>query len=358
METHNTVETLAEAIQGIIVSCPNEQTYDEGMVWIFGHHTDIEELLYSYDVPEKLKDDVVDLLVCPGCQNPIERGQDVGVKFDFEIEHEEMLERAERLFSERLFDFSRFISRFPYLGGQHHLGQEIIKTIEKFPRSSLKDQTWYRARRVESGRPFKVNDLRPPDPEKVEVPEGRFNHFGQAFWYLSSTSDATAAEVCDRGERIVWVQEWNIQELQDVLDLRAWLPDEDRAFDDEGHRKDIPLLAVALIFGDHATKKPEGGIGWKPEYFVPRFVADVARNAGFSGILFRSPRHYEQNLVVFDREAPFEPVDEPRLIELPSEFDEERDAIFLFQGYPDSYRWMNSIPFLSGDITGKEEGEN
>lgn len=58
MDKMNKVEALAENIQKIIVNCPNEQPYDEGIVWIFGSRTDIEDLLDAYEVPEDLKDDV------------------------------------------------------------------------------------------------------------------------------------------------------------------------------------------------------------------------------------------------------------------------------------------------------------
>lgn len=39
---------------------------------------------------------------------------------------------------------------------------------------------------------------------------------------------------------------------------------------------------------------------WKPQYFVPRYIADCAREKGFNGILFKSVRHWSSNLVLFN----------------------------------------------------------
>jgi hypothetical protein len=39
---------------------------------------------------------------------------------------------------------------------------------------------------------------------------------------------------------------------------------------------------------------------WKAEYFVPRFAADAAKQAGFNGILYTSNYHYFDNRVILD----------------------------------------------------------
>jgi hypothetical protein len=39
---------------------------------------------------------------------------------------------------------------------------------------------------------------------------------------------------------------------------------------------------------------------WKPEYFVPRFIADVCKSNGINGILYSSAVDFGCNLVVFD----------------------------------------------------------
>lgn len=151
---------------------------------------------------------------------------------------------------------------------------------------------------------------------------------------LASTADAAAAEVVRAGETTAWIQEWSIDHLDGVLDLHPWSPDDNAPFDDDERPKEVPLLAVAMIFGDQVTSIPARSEGWKPEYLVPRFLADAAKLNGFSAILFKSPRYYDKNLVVFDREAGFQPVGVPRIVELPEYLDKKREGIFFYQGFP------------------------
>jgi hypothetical protein len=151
---------------------------------------------------------------------------------------------------------------------------------------------------------------------------------------LADDTTAAAAEVTSSKERLTWVQEWKIEKVSNVLDLRAWQADDDRAYDHEGEPMDFPLLPIALIFGDYLSAKPEKESSWRPEYFVPRFVADAARRAGFSGIWFRSTRSFGENLVLFDAHTPLLPVGTPNLVRLDEKDAERRDGLFLYQGFP------------------------
>jgi len=198
----------------------------------------------------------------------------------------------------------------------------------------IENQTWFRARHYGDGATRSVDDLRPPDPNNVAVPEGRFNHYGQAYWYLASTKDAAVAEVVRPREQTAGVQIWKIERLDNVLDLRPWSADDIRVFDKNGDPKNIPLLAIGVIFGDQITSLSKRNEGWKPEYMVPRFLADVAKQADFSAVLFKSPRHYDENLVCFNRDAGFEPIETPTLHRLPEYLDQHREGIFYYQGFP------------------------
>ena len=52
---------------------------------------------------------------------------------------------------------------------------------------------------------------------------------------------------------------------------------------------------------------------WKPEYFVPRYIADCAREAGFKAIRFQSARAYGTNIVLFEwDDASIRPLGEPQ----------------------------------------------
>jgi len=132
------------------------------------------------------------------------------------------------------------------------------------------------------------------------------------------------AEVVHAKEQMAWVQRLRIRRLESVLDLRPWVADDTRAFDKQGKPKDIPLLAISVIFGEQVISMPKRNEGWRPEYIVPRYLADVAKHSGFSAILFKSPRHYDENLVCFDRKASFKPIGTPKLCNLPKHLDRKR----------------------------------
>jgi hypothetical protein len=324
------IERFVEKVQEDILACPNEQIYDGTAIsWSY-----LEDILIDRHVPKRLWNDVVNQLRCPKCDSTFQIWYKVGIKPQFEIRHEQRIEKARKRHDEELFKFANFLRSNPYLGALYPTGKRIVKEIEKIAGISITNQNWFRARRVDSPIPMTIDDLRPPDPQKKEIPEGRFNHFGQACWYLADDTTAAAAEVTSSKERLTWVQEWKIEKVSNVLDLRAWQADDDRAYDHEGEPMDFPLLPIALIFGDYLSAKPEKESSWRPEYFVPRFVADAARRAGFSGIWFRSTRSFGENLVLFDAHTPLLPVGTPNLVRLDEKDAERRDGLFLYQGFP------------------------
>ena len=68
-----------------------------------------------------------------------------------------------------------------------------------------------------------------------------------------------------------------------------------------GEEKDpeLDLLSFGLRYGRVLSRKVARSKGWKPEYFVPRFIADCAKTIGYNGIKFNSSRSYSINLVLF-----------------------------------------------------------
>ena len=139
----------------------------------------------------------------------------------------------------------------------------------------------------------------PPDPARISVPDGRYNHAGQAYWYLTTTKDAAAAEAVDS------LKSWLGCSLSDektmrVVDVRAWEADDERFFDGEGNPSEVPLSAVALVFTD--CLKPSGFPGTIRKSWYIRFHALLPtqrRKQGFQGSFSRIPRHYDDNLVLF-----------------------------------------------------------
>lgn len=306
MDGTDRVDEFRDRLLSTIVSCQSCQPWDKGPVWVIGKRIELEEVMDNCGVPlgdEDLREEILSGLVCPGCSDNLSEHYEVGVKFDFEIAHERAVDRATEEFGERLWDFARSLEN-PMLGANHEIGNRILGEIQSFPKACLEGSTWFRARRIEDGRELGVEDMRVPNPEQVAIPPGRFNHLGQAHWYLASSKYAAAQEVLDKGEAIVWMQRWTVERLDSILDLVVFGPDDPEPVTD-AQVEDLPLLATAMIFGDHFKRDVDRRGVWRPEYFVPIYVADAAKHAGFKGIRFTSTRSYmEVNLVIFDSDAP------------------------------------------------------
>lgn len=79
-----------------------------------------------------------------------------------------------------------------------------------------------------------------------------------------------------------------------LLDLRQPYSMED--FGDDTY----PLIAIGMNWSRAHMVPDDPDSEWKPQYFLPRYIADCARQAGFKGIIFESPRHFGSNLVLFE----------------------------------------------------------
>ena len=317
------ISKLAAAIQREIVSCPNEQSFEDGEVgcWIFGCSTDLGDLLMNHEVPDELQDEVVSRLRCPRCDSPLEVWQEVGTQYDFEQAHEATVEQALRKHGEKLFNFYGFLHKFPMLGATHPFGKRIMRELRKAPRISLDKPHWFRAR-VD-----KQHGFGPAPAEKVA--DQRYNSSGQPRWYFADNAEAAVAEGALDGK--AWVQAFDVGHLDGLLDLRSWRADDDRVLDEEGdYRPPHGLLVVSLVYGDLLTQRNYGddeGRQWKPQYLVTRFVGEAASAAGFTGILCGSVRYPGENLVVFDPAWNPKPLGEPLEVVL------DKDALGLREGY-------------------------
>ena len=305
-----TPEEWAERVQPHIAYCIYCQPYEGGEeVWVFGIRSALDDLMEEIGVPEADRDDVAELLHCQFCgRDTFERWEDYGEKPREEIEADRRWATWRDKFEPRVEDFAAHLQRFPYLGLNHPIGRKIASTIRDFPKTDLEARTWCRARRPDGARVFGPADLNPPSPRDARA-EGRFNHYGQSVFYLAESEQAALRETldADAGEGFAWVQQFDLPVLQDILDLRA-------SFFAAG-ASDLPVLALGLINSHLPQLVPEKDSAWKPEYFVPRFIADCARAQSFRGIIFNSQKHYEANLVVFRwDDLAITPAGEPRLV--------------------------------------------
>ncbi len=315
-------EKLIEQLQEEIQYCITCQPYDDGdVVWILGEETELEELFDTFKVPESLRDEIAENLQCPNCGCQFERGAQYGRKSDGEKLYEKLIDKKQKEWGKKyvqvLDDFMSFIEKYPYLGAKHSLGKKIVELMPKFPSRNIKTGNWFRARKISDGRKFTHTDMTAPNPEKVQVGEGRFNHFGQSHFYLANTEIGAAIEMlAGTDEKLVWIQSIAIHNATNILDVRV------------GHfhepDPDAPIVATGLIyFSNVLNSAVERSKYWKPEYFVPRFVADAAKQAGFNGILYTSNHHYFDNLVIFDEtKIEYEFKGEPYVFTLEDESEE------------------------------------
>lgn len=297
MSTRFNIDEARKCVMEDVVGCYNCQPWDEGSPFWLGPHQRLYEILQACDIKRKYRQRVIEDLRCPRCGTDFtEVWDEVELKSVYDKQVEAILERAQSPeLIERLSTFSNFLEYYPYLGlsDPRGLGKEIMDKITRWPTSHLNPRDWYRARKLDrESRIYKSEEMCVPDPEKVEVREGRFNHTGQSFLYLSNSPETAFLEVCHGDENICALQKFKATTKVTVLDLR---------FDYfSGIDPESDLIYITLIYNDTLTQKPSIGSSWKPEYFVPRFVADCARLCGYDGIWFSSAVKYGgENLVVF-----------------------------------------------------------
>lgn len=294
-----------ELIQPHIAYCDTCQPYDGGdVVWIFGECTNLEDLFDEYDVPDNLREELVDNLHCQNCGRDLCRDDKIGLKTHTELEADRRWDDWHQNYDWKIDEFADFLEKYPYLGLNHEIGKKLHSTISNFPKTDIKEEIWWRARKPLNGKRLSIEDMYPP---KFPKAEGRFNHYGQSVFYLASTVEAAMIEILDKGECLAWVQQFNIKEISNLLDLSNHVSAEEN----------VSILALGIINIKLPSMIPKKESPWKPEYFIPRFIADCAKHQGFSGIIFNSEKHYERNLVLFNwDERSILSINEPYTLEL------------------------------------------
>ena len=300
------LEEFARTVEEYLSKCANEQPYDEGApIWL-NQHTTLYDVMERADVPEECREEVAQLVQCPSCSGPHELWEQVGVKSDGELRYEDLMDKWYASHSDKLDAFDAFLEKFPYLGATHDFGKEIRAGIAQFPLKTIDDAVFYRARRITNGRDYTHEDFLPPDPAKHPVGEGRYSHAGQSVMYLADDKDGAAIECLNEDESRAWVQAFRVKAVEKILDLSD---------EEEWADEDTTMLACGLTHSGAVRRLADRANSWKPEYFVPRFIADCARERGFNGIRFKSVRHWRTNLVLFSYDpAKVIPEGEPEII--------------------------------------------
>lgn len=288
------VEVARDCLLEEIVGCYNCQPWEQGPVWL-GPHVDLEDLLNDCGIEEEHWEEVLEDLQCPSCGTPLtELGDEVEVKSEYDKQVEAILEKAKSVaIIQKLKAFNSHLKEYPYLGlcDPQGTGSEILSKIQGRRGYKLRPREWYRARRInEESRIFASEEMGAPDPRKVYIREGRYNHTGQVFLYLANSPEVAFKEIKSEKQNLCAIQKYKISEDLSVLDLRQDYSDIDIRVD---------LLVLAIIYNGFIYRKPLEESSWKPEYFIPRFISDCARKEGYDGILFSTVFGYGENLAVF-----------------------------------------------------------
>ncbi len=202
--------------------------------------------------------------------------------------------------------FGAHLARWPYLGLAHPVGRRIAQAVARAPKARLGQALWHRARLPDGPERRRAAEMGPPPATWTE---GRFNHHGQTVFYLACSAEGACAETAPASPCILWVQRFRVRRLTGLLDLA-------RLTEDAANGANGSALLTAGLNDVISRFRPDPNSPWKPEYFVPRFVADAARAAGFRGILYCSNKFEGYNAVLFDWTASqVQPEGEPEILE-------------------------------------------
>lgn len=290
------VKNYIQEINYEIVACFHCQPYDkeDGTMWVYGNRYEICDYFYENDIPEEYWNDIIPYMDCPQCGRVFEdQSDEVGIMGHYETEYQQKYDEIVEKTKDRIQSFYNFLSKFPYLGLEHEVGQEISKEINKMPLIIISNEFFYRARKPENGKIFIHEDMLNP-PQSKSIPEGRFNHFGQSHLYLGDSEELCAKEITNEEKELLWMQKYKINHLEQILDVSIFI--------NQDNIDKIPMFFSGLFESGIINVQKSKEISWAPEYFIPRFISDIARNNNINGIIYNSTKTLGRNLVIFNLE--------------------------------------------------------
>jgi len=290
------IEKARQYLLDEIVACFNCRPRVADEIFWSNPHTDLDDLLIDFDLTDDEWEIILEELKCPNCEQPLEtRCDQVEVKSEYDHKVEVILKKIENeKIVSKLFEFNKFLSMYPYLGlsSSSKTGKQIFNLVKNGKVHYIESEEWFRARKLNNeSRIFFSEEMSAPDPNKVYIREGRYNHTGQSFLYLSNFEKAAFLEKKEGSENICAIQKFRIKNLCKLLDLRSSYENID---------PEVDLIYWAIIYNGFVGKSPNNTSSWKPEYFVPRFIADVARFSKYNGIIYTSAVSECDNLVLFN----------------------------------------------------------
>lgn len=279
----------------------------DGQMSAEGQETEVESLPYEIGIPVRFARRVIENGRCDGCGAAVGEMINVWARPTSEAKFRALVERAIARHGKRISHFHEFLKQHPYLGASHPTGRMIMRTVAKIAATSVQG-TWFRCIKERDGAPD-LDDFRAPvEDQEHPINEGRFNHSGQAHWYLANERRTAIDEVLDGTAGVVWTLEFKIESCTKVLDVS-------RSIEGDSGPPSIDKIeaALALVMMGALDGYVDRKRAWKPGYFVPRFVMDAAKRAGFEAIRYRSVRAVDgENLVLFRRDWPAGCVSSPQ----------------------------------------------
>jgi len=194
-------------------------------------------------------------------------------------------------FFEEIDDIAILAKRTPFMLLLHPFGEKVYDLINKMyeeTEDSWFDFKLYRCRKLDdSSQVYPPSEMGAPPDNKAK--EGRFNHVGFGYLYVSTTEDVSCKEVRSNKSFSVCMAEIKVLKPLKILDLTD--------IQNNKHRDELykSLISSALIYNSPKSEDWD-----KTEYIFTRFIADCALYVGFEGINYKSRYSYEgENFVIF-----------------------------------------------------------
>lgn len=299
-----------EYVNKHIAECGDCVSYyqGDGEFSLEGREVGVHWLHNELGLPDRLAEDLVANAQCDNCGNHVSEMWNVWLRSTKEVEFRAAVDRAITKHRPRIDELKEFLAKHPYLGAIDKTGRLLMRTVAKVGAVTVAGN-WFRCIKERDGKPPTQDDFRAPlEDQPWQISEGRFNHAGQAHWYLADQKQTAIAEVLDDGGGIVWTQEFMIEPCAKILDVSTSIEGDSSPPEIQKIEAALALVMMGVLDGYVDRQK-----AWKPGYLVPRFVMDAAKLAGFEGIQYRSARAYEgYNLVLFRRDWRAECVGEPK----------------------------------------------
>ena len=295
----NLVDELSERLIGCKY-CNSTYDREDGEYYTYHSCITFEDLLDDIGFSEQDKKVIYENYRCPTCNCELNPESEIAVDeyYHEEKKYKEYINKITKEIKPKIEEFYNYLIKYPFLGYKNEVGVEIAEGIKDLNIIELKNQTYYRARFPDGGKIFTQKDMLPPNPEIVEISEGRFNHYGQSHWYLGDSIDLCGSECTHLNDNALWFQKIIIQKAENVLDLTEEYVS---TYYNPDNTYNLSITFAALLLSGVITKPQKIKGSWKPEYFITRFIADACKEQGINGIIYPSSVYPEgKNLVIFD----------------------------------------------------------